>query len=172
MRKLAVLTLVLLLCPACRKEEKPRDHKEGLGLKIIPAGEKPARAPGPKGAMIEMETQEVKILLIRPDDGQIRHLEAKSPLLGLFDGVHFAEETVGLVPGDKVLFYSDAVSEAARADGEMLGVTGLCSFLKGQSHLGVEALVEQVHAHGQAFSGRSEYEDDFTLVGLEIKRPS
>ena len=68
MRKLAVLAIVLLLCPACRKEEKPREHKEGLGLKIIPAGEKPARAPGPKGAMIEMETQEVKILLVRPGD--------------------------------------------------------------------------------------------------------
>jgi len=68
MRKLAVLTAVLLLCPACQKEEKPRDHKEDLGLKIIPAGEKPARAPGPKGAMIEMETQEVKVLLVRPGD--------------------------------------------------------------------------------------------------------
>ena len=68
MCKLAVLTIVLLFCPACQKEEKPRDHKEGLGLKIIPAGEKPARAPGPKGAMIEMETQEVKVLLIRPGD--------------------------------------------------------------------------------------------------------
>jgi sigma-B regulation protein RsbU (phosphoserine phosphatase) len=111
-------------------------------------------------------------LLIRPGNGPIRHLEAKSPLLGLFDGLRFAEQTVDLVPGDKILLYSDAVSEAARADGEMLGVTGLCSFLKGQSHLGVEALVEQVYAHGQAFSGRSEYEDDFTLVGLEIKRPS
>jgi len=68
MRKLAFLTAALLLFPACQKEEKPRDHKEDLGLKIIPAGEKPARAPGPKGAMIEMETQEVKILLVRPGD--------------------------------------------------------------------------------------------------------
>jgi thiol-disulfide isomerase/thioredoxin len=68
MRKLAVLMAVLLFCPACQKEEKPRDHKKDLGLKIIPAGEKPARAPGPKGSMIEMETQEVKILLVRPGD--------------------------------------------------------------------------------------------------------
>jgi cytochrome c biogenesis protein CcmG/thiol:disulfide interchange protein DsbE len=66
----AVLLAVFLAAswPACREEEKPRDHKEDLGLKIIPAGEKPARAPGPKGAMIEMDNQEVKILLVRPGD--------------------------------------------------------------------------------------------------------
>jgi hypothetical protein len=70
MRNLAVLLVVLLAGSgsACRKEEKPRDHQEDLGLKIIPAGEKPARAPGPKGAMIEMDTQEVKVLLVRPGD--------------------------------------------------------------------------------------------------------
>lgn len=70
MRSLAVLSVVLLAVfwSACQKEEKPRDHKKDLGLKIIPAGEKPARAPGPKGAMIEMDNQEVKILLIRTGD--------------------------------------------------------------------------------------------------------
>jgi len=68
-RNLVLLAAVLLvLSPACREEQKPRDHEKDLGLKIIPAGEKPARAPGPKGAMIEMDNQEVKILLIRPGD--------------------------------------------------------------------------------------------------------
>lgn len=67
MRNLAALSVLLaLFWSACRKEEKPRDHQKDLGLKIIPAGEKPARAPGPKGAMIEMDNREVKILLVRP----------------------------------------------------------------------------------------------------------
>ncbi len=70
MRNLAVLLAALMAGPwsACREEEKPRNHQEDLGLKIIPTGEKPARAPGPKGAMIEMDTREVKVLLVRPGD--------------------------------------------------------------------------------------------------------
>jgi sigma-B regulation protein RsbU (phosphoserine phosphatase) len=108
-------------------------------------------------------------LLIRPGDGQIMLLEAKSPLLGLFDGLQFAEETVRLAPGDKVLFYTDAVTEAIRADGEMMGIGGLRSFLEQRGDLGIEALVEQVYAYGQRFSGQAQYEDDFTLVGLEIQ---
>ncbi len=109
-------------------------------------------------------------LLIRPGEGQAALLEAKSPLLGLFDGLHCAEETVCLMPGDKVLFYTDAVVEATRADGETMGVAGLRSFLDRCGDLDVEALVERVYAHGQAFSGGAQYEDDFTLVGVEVKR--
>jgi sigma-B regulation protein RsbU (phosphoserine phosphatase) len=109
-------------------------------------------------------------LLIRPGDRQITVLEAKSPLLGLFDGLQFAEETIRLAPGDKVLLYTDAVTEVARADGEMMGVANLRSFLEQRGDLGIEELVEQVYTYGQAFSGQVEYEDDFTAVGLELTR--
>jgi PAS domain S-box-containing protein len=113
-------------------------------------------------------------LLIRPDesrvgDGSTRLLEAKSPVLGPFDGLPFAQQTVRLAPGDKVLLYTDAVVEATRADGELWGVQGVCSFLDRRGDVGVEALVQEVYAHGLAFSGQDQYEDDFTLVGLEIK---
>jgi sigma-B regulation protein RsbU (phosphoserine phosphatase) len=108
-------------------------------------------------------------LLIRPGDGQIALLEAKSPVLGLFDGLQLAEETVRLAPGDKVLLYTDAVIEATRADGEMLGIGGLRSFLEQSGDLGIETLVDQVYAYGQTFTGQARYEDDFTLVGLEIQ---
>jgi len=109
MRKLAVLTTVLLLCPACQKEEAPRDHKQDLGLKIIPAGEKPARAPGPKGAMIEMDTREVKVLLVRPGDpAQEAGFEAGDVLLAA-DGREIASEDdlakVLEAAGDKKIFF-------------------------------------------------------------------
>lgn len=109
-------------------------------------------------------------LLIRPGNNQVTLLEAKSPMLGLFAGLDFSEATVSLAPGDKVLVYTDAVTEAMRQDGAMMGVEGLRSFLARRGDLGVEALVEQVYAYGKTFSGRTQYEDDFTLVGLEMKR--
>jgi hypothetical protein len=34
--------------------------------------------------------------------------------------------------------------------------------------LPIDALLEQVYALGQRFSGQATYEDDFTLVGLEV----
>jgi PAS domain S-box-containing protein len=107
-------------------------------------------------------------LLVRPGGRQTRLLEAKSPVLGLFDDMPFLEETVSLEPGDKVLIYTDAVTETMREDGQMMGVAGLRSYLDRWSDLGIEELVEQVYAHGQSFSGQAQYTDDFTMVGLEI----
>ena len=52
---------------ACdKKPEKKEDQSADLGFKVIPAGENPARAPGPKGTMIELANTEVKIVLVRP----------------------------------------------------------------------------------------------------------
>lgn len=107
-------------------------------------------------------------LLLRAGDGLARLLEAKSPLLGLFDGLQFSEETVSLEPGDKVLIYTDAVTEATREDGAMMGVAGLRSFVEQHHDQSVKTLVEQIYAYGQAFSEQAQYEDDFTMVGLEV----
>ena len=109
-------------------------------------------------------------VLIRPADRQARLLEAKSPLLGLFNSLEFAEKTVSLEPGDKVLIYTDAITEAMREDGAMVDVAGLSSFAEQHRDLDIEALIERVYAYGQTFSGRAQYRDDFTMVGLEIKR--
>ena len=97
-------------------------------------------------------------------------LEAKSPMLGLFDGASFVEETIRLEPGDKLLFYTDAVSESMRADGEMLGVEGLRRFLERYHDLGIEALVKELYRYGQTYSGQAGYEDDFSMIGLELSR--
>jgi PAS domain S-box-containing protein len=107
-------------------------------------------------------------LLLSKERQAVVRLEAKSPMLGLFEGVSFEEATTVLSPGDKVLLYSDAISEAMRADGEMLGVEGLIAYLERKQSLDIEALVEQVYAYGQAFSGRAAYTDDLSLVGFEL----
>jgi membrane-associated protease RseP (regulator of RpoE activity) len=61
------LLVVILVVSSCEKKDpQPEDRSKDLGLKVIPAGEKPARAPGPKGSMIEMSTTEVKVILVQP----------------------------------------------------------------------------------------------------------
>ena len=54
------------------------------------------------------------------------------------------------------------------ADGELMDVEGLRAYLDRQRALRIESLVEQVYAYGQGFGGQAQYEDDFTLVGVEI----
>ena len=107
-------------------------------------------------------------LLLSNKRQTVVRLEAKSPMLGLFEGVSFEQATIALKPGDKVLLYSDAISETTRADGEMLGVDGLVAYLERNRGLEIETLVEQVYAYGQAYSGQAVYTDDLSLVGLQL----
>jgi thiol-disulfide isomerase/thioredoxin len=61
-----VLGLTGLQAACDKKPKKTEDQSADLGFKVIPTGENPARAPGPKGTMIELANTEVKIVLIRP----------------------------------------------------------------------------------------------------------
>jgi serine phosphatase RsbU (regulator of sigma subunit) len=110
-------------------------------------------------------------LLLTDQQPSTVRLEAKSPMLGLFQGVSFAQETVALSPGDKLFFYTDALCETESPDGEMLGIAGLCTYLERHRALDVETLVEQLYRHGQSFSGQNQYQDDFTMVGLQLVKP-
>jgi PAS domain S-box-containing protein len=107
-------------------------------------------------------------LLVRPRTREIVRLETPGIVIGLFPVASLEEKRIDLEPGDKVLFYTDAIVESANPDGEMLGVGGLQSFLEQHSDLPIEALVDRVYALGQEHSGKEYYDDDFTLVGLQL----
>lgn len=64
--------------------------------------------------------------VLRRRDGGIERLLATGLMLGAFDGIEFGEQTVVIYPGDRLVLFSDGVSEA-RADeddqwvGEVIG---------------------------------------------------
>ncbi|MBN1583646.1 MAG: SpoIIE family protein phosphatase [Anaerolineae bacterium] len=107
-------------------------------------------------------------LLIRHRTGEVIPLETPGAVIGLLPTAPLQEKRIALEPGDKVLFYTDAIIESANTDGELLDVDGLRSFLSQHSDLPIEALVEKVYVLGQEHSGQDDYGDDFTLVGLQL----
>jgi serine phosphatase RsbU (regulator of sigma subunit) len=59
--------------------------------------------------------------LLAPDDAE---LEGNLPL-GLDESTHYRSFNIPLEPGDQVVFYTDALIEAANASGKLLGESGL-----------------------------------------------
>lgn len=51
---------------------------------------------------------------------------------------------------------------------EMLGMAGLRSWLEQHARLDIEEMLGRVYSFGLAFSGQAQYQDDCTLVGLQI----
>jgi len=56
----------------------------------------------------------------------------------------------------------------ADSDGKLFGVDGLKSLLVEHYDLTIENLVEEIYTAGLAYSEQHQYQDDFTLVGMEI----
>jgi sigma-B regulation protein RsbU (phosphoserine phosphatase) len=91
--------------------------------------------------------------------GPVRNLP-----LGILPDVAFEQFTVTLGPRDLVLAYSDALIEAIDADGEPLGVNGLCDVLNELKDPAGETLVPRLLAALRARTGTTLDADDVTAL--------
>jgi len=82
-------------------------------------------------------------------------------------GEYLEEKEIGLEEGDRILVYTDGVTEARNPDEEMFGLERLRVAFKRSGELPVEEMVKEVHGDiGRFISSRPQY-DDITLVGME-----
>jgi serine phosphatase RsbU (regulator of sigma subunit) len=85
----------------------------------------------------------------------------------LFDTV-LEERTIPLAPGDVIVLYTDGVTEAADANGDLFGDEGLARVVASQATQGAAAIRERVLRDVQAFVGQAEPHDDMTMVILKV----
>jgi len=89
-----------------------------------------------------------------------RLLESRSGILGLFENVVDAESTIeaAVEPGDRVLIYTDGLTENFNLKREMLGVEGLSEIVRDGSHLTLpdmkRQILDRVEACGAALPPR------------------
>jgi serine phosphatase RsbU (regulator of sigma subunit) len=63
--------------------------------------------------------------LVVSKHGDIRELECRDPILGAFEGAAYFECQAVLVEGDRLIVYSDGVTEARASGGKFLDTDGL-----------------------------------------------
>jgi sigma-B regulation protein RsbU (phosphoserine phosphatase) len=95
--------------------------------------------------------------------GRVECLTDGGPVLGLFDDVAFATGTLHLAAGDRLLLYTDGVTETRNADGEEFGderMVGAAAHADGDA----AAIRDAVLAAQARFIGDAPRSDDMTLV--------
>jgi phosphoserine phosphatase RsbU/P len=73
-----------------------------------------------------------------------------------------------IAPGDVIVLYTDGITEAMDADGELFGDTALAHVLASQQHLDAAGIRERVLREVKAFVGDAEPHDDMTMVVIKI----
>ena len=100
-------------------------------------------------------------------------LEKGGTILGILEGVDFEEAEVQLVPGDVMVLYTDGVSEAANAAGELYGEDRLYALLERMPHgLCAREIAERLLDEVRAFLDGVDPQDDITLVVLRVTEPA
>jgi sigma-B regulation protein RsbU (phosphoserine phosphatase) len=106
--------------------------------------------------------------LKRCSDGSLASLNSVAGLpLGIHAGETYAEARVQLVPGDQVVFYTDGVTDARNAAGEMFGLERLDAALS-ECSLVASALLGEVLETLARFTDGRPADDDRTLLVARI----
>jgi serine phosphatase RsbU (regulator of sigma subunit) len=99
--------------------------------------------------------------------GRLQPLVAGGPMLGLFDEPEFPEETVTMEPGDRIVLYSDGVTEALNERGDEYGDAGLLESIARHQGISTRALLDAVLDDIRTFCGQAAQRDDITVVVME-----
>ena len=102
--------------------------------------------------------------------GETVTLERGGVVLGILDEAEFEEEAHVLRDGDRLVFFTDGVSEARNLADEEFGEERLAELVRGfPDEWTAEEVVEGILEEFYAFLGDEEAQDDVTLMVLQVK---
>jgi sigma-B regulation protein RsbU (phosphoserine phosphatase) len=100
-------------------------------------------------------------------DGAAHTLDEGGAVLGVFPSWDYQDSSVNLKSGDRLLLFTDGITEAEDAQGEEFGVERVAAFGKAHAASSAAQLNEQLLAQVSDFCA-AQFEDDATLVVLAV----
>ncbi len=100
-------------------------------------------------------------------------LERGGTVVGILETATFEEDRITLQPGDRVMLYTDGISEAANAAGELFGEERLYQLVGAlPADLSARDVTERILEGVRAFLDGIEPGDDMTLMVLRVLEPA
>ena len=106
--------------------------------------------------------------LLARRDGRIESLRTTSMPVGMVPGVSFGVEERQLAPGDRIVLYTDGVTEAQDAADDFFGKQRLRDAVTAAATLDCTGMHDAIQQALKDFTGGAEQSDDITLVVCEF----
>ncbi len=100
----------------------------------------------------------------------VRKLETGGPIVGLFAEAAFEEETIQLAARDRLVIFSDGVSEATNVGGEEYGESRIVDLLKGGDVAEPDAVLARLLASVRDYTTGAPQADDITAMVVRYER--
>ncbi|HEX6640487.1 MAG TPA: PP2C family protein-serine/threonine phosphatase, partial [Thermoanaerobaculia bacterium] len=107
-------------------------------------------------------------ILARADGTMLRLSDGGPAFTRLFRDSAYEEREIALEPGDRLVLFTDGVSEATDAGGEMFGEERIEELVADSRELDARELQQTIVDASTSFSG-GELEDDLTLVVVRVQ---
>ncbi|HEV7672436.1 MAG TPA: SpoIIE family protein phosphatase [Thermoanaerobaculia bacterium] len=123
-----------------------------------------------RGKLVAANAGHPAPILLRAS-GELREIGGRGPILGRFASARFQAESLDLTPGDRLVLYTDGLTEALDTTEEMFGEARLEAFVRGHTQLAAETFCDALLDELRRFTaGRGELalEDDLTLVVVDV----
>jgi sigma-B regulation protein RsbU (phosphoserine phosphatase) len=101
-------------------------------------------------------------------NGNFQSLQEGGMVLGVDPETPYTEGSVKLEPGDWLFMYSDGIVDVRDADGNEFDIPRLQELLCKHMHLSAKDVVTSSLEEIRQFSQDPSYEDDKTLVALQV----
>ena len=105
--------------------------------------------------------------LIRRAGGQVEEVMSRGMVLGIMDDMTYDEATAVLAPDDILLLYTDGITEAMDADGELFGKARLSDAVARAAPATARDLIDAILAAVRAYIGDTPQADDLTIVTVK-----
>jgi len=97
----------------------------------------------------------------------IRRLDCGGGVLGVFPDWPFEEQAISLASGDRILLYTDGITESRNPTGEEFGESRLIDLILGDEPIDAAALADgALHASTEFCNGV--FDDDLTVVAISV----
>lgn len=106
-------------------------------------------------------------IVLRRDETILR-LDEGGAVLGVFPNAVYQQGEVNLAPGDRLLLFTDGVSEAQNSDAQEFGEERLIQLLMKSRNLGSADLQEKLIATVAEFCGGN-FHDDVTMIVMSVQ---
>lgn len=99
--------------------------------------------------------------------GHVSELKVSSPPLGMHRAIRYEDQMVGFGAGDRLILYTDGLTEASNQDDEVYGEERLLSIISRHHAQSAGELTETIMNDMHAFTAGKGVDDDITLIVVE-----
>jgi phosphoserine phosphatase RsbU/P len=169
------LTRSLLLAEA-RREQSPRQALLNVNRLLLELGELNGFVSVFYG-VVECSTRRFtyaragheRPLLLRGSD--VQQIGGSGTVLGILDSdsLNLAEDQILLVPGDRLVLYTDGLTDTTDAQGQFFGLERLIDLLKPLADYMPEPMCQKIFDHLADHRGGSDPFDDMTVLVMSVQ---